>query len=118
MPFLGVGLELPYSAVIGGSGTVGFAYYVASNGNDANPGTQSQPWLTLAKVTAQSFFSNTTVYLRGGDTFTGPLTLPGSQRNAWSADQVHVIWHRAGHDFIGREHRWHRWHEPVLRHDQ
>lgn len=41
------------------------AYYVAPSGNDANPGTKSNPWRTLAKA-AELATAGRTVYIRGG----------------------------------------------------
>ena len=55
-----------------GSGTMVFidminstAYYVATTGNDANPGTLSQPWKTIQKA-ADTMSGGDTVYIRGG----------------------------------------------------
>ena len=41
-------------------------YYVATNGNDNNPGTQSSPWRTITKA-ANTMVAGNTVYIRGGD---------------------------------------------------
>ena len=41
------------------------AYYVSPNGNDANPGSFSQPWRTLAKA-AEMATSGQTIYVREG----------------------------------------------------
>ncbi|MEF2966821.1 choice-of-anchor Q domain-containing protein [Paenibacillus sp. M1] len=62
----------------------GSAYYVATTGNDNNPGTLSSPWKTLQKA-AGSAKPGDTVYVRGGvynefvnfkvsGTATGPIT--------------------------------------------
>jgi len=40
-------------------------YYVATNGNDSNPGTQDRPWRTIQKA-ANSVQAGDTVYVRGG----------------------------------------------------
>ncbi len=53
----------PYAAVT--------TYYVAANGNDANPGTQAQPWQTLNPHYSVTFAPGDRLLLRGGDTFTG-----------------------------------------------
>jgi hypothetical protein len=45
-------------------------YYVATNGNDSNPGTIEQPWRTLSK--AGKVGPGSTVYFRGG-TYRGQL---------------------------------------------
>ena len=41
------------------------SYYVATNGNDANPGTLSQPWRTIQKA-ANTVSAGDTVYIREG----------------------------------------------------
>jgi len=41
------------------------AYYVALDGNDANPGTEDQPWRTIQKA-ADSLTAGETVYVRAG----------------------------------------------------
>jgi hypothetical protein len=53
-------------------------FYVATNGSDANPGTEAQPWQTISKVeTMQSGFANgTTVLFRRGDTWTATESFP------------------------------------------
>jgi len=43
----------------------GHAYFVAMNGNDANPGTLQLPWRTIAKAN-QELRAGNTVYIRGG----------------------------------------------------
>jgi hypothetical protein len=43
----------------------GKTYYVAKNGNNANPGTLAQPWLTIQKA-ATTMLGGDTVYIRGG----------------------------------------------------
>ena len=40
-------------------------YFVATTGNDANPGTQALPWQTIRKA-AKTVIAGNTVYLRGG----------------------------------------------------
>src|SRR5215467_6312641 len=40
-------------------------YYVATNGNDANPGSQSAPWRTIQHA-ADTVHAGSTVYVRGG----------------------------------------------------
>jgi hypothetical protein len=40
-------------------------YYVATNGNDANPGTQSQPWKTIKKATNTIIAGDTALVLSG-----------------------------------------------------
>lgn len=43
----------------------GAKYYVAPNGNDANPGTLDRPWRTIQKA-ANSVAPGSTIYVRGG----------------------------------------------------
>lgn len=43
----------------------GAIYYVAPTGNDANPGTEAQPWRTIQKA-ANSVNPGDTVFVRGG----------------------------------------------------
>jgi hypothetical protein len=43
----------------------GPTFYVATNGNDANPGTESRPWRTIQKA-ANTVVAGDTVYVRGG----------------------------------------------------
>ena len=46
--------------------------YVATNGNDSNPGTLEQPWRTITKA-VQSLRAGYTLYVRGG-TYTERVT--------------------------------------------
>ena len=57
-----------YSTTINVEAFSGNTYYIASNGNDSNPGTQEQPFLTFSH--AMTFFGNNVrVLLRRGDIF-------------------------------------------------
>jgi hypothetical protein len=59
-------------------------FYVATNGNDSNPGTQAAPWQTINKVNSKTFALGSAIYFRGGDTFTGnlaPQVVNGSGSN-------------------------------------
>jgi len=40
-------------------------YYVATNGNDSNPGTEAAPWLTISKA-ASTLVAGDTVYVKEG----------------------------------------------------
>jgi len=40
-------------------------YYVAKNGNDANPGSEAEPWLTIQKA-ADALVAGDTVYIKEG----------------------------------------------------
>ncbi len=52
-------------------------YYVAANGNDSNPGTLAQPFLTIAKAVTL-VTAGDTIYVRGGSYGQPPLTLSSS----------------------------------------
>jgi hypothetical protein len=55
------------SVPLSGTGTTATAYYVATTGNDSNPGTLSQPFATLGKCqTAMQGGSTKTCYVRAG----------------------------------------------------
>ncbi|MHC1728937.1 MAG: right-handed parallel beta-helix repeat-containing protein [Syntrophobacteraceae bacterium] len=50
---------------IPGQSVAATAFYVATNGNDANPGAISKPWRTIQKA-ANTATPGSTVYIRGG----------------------------------------------------
>jgi hypothetical protein len=67
--------------------STGSSYYIAPSGNDANPGSLSQPWQTIYKAT-RMVNAGDTVYIRGGTyhesnifetngTQTAPITISG-----------------------------------------
>jgi hypothetical protein len=56
-------------------------YYVASNGNDAGPGTQAAPWRNLSKVNSTIFNGGDVIRFRSGDTWNGQLVLRRSTTN-------------------------------------
>jgi hypothetical protein len=63
----------------GGSTASGAIYYVSSSsGSDANPGTQTAPWRTLAKIySSRSLFRpGDSVLLKRGDTWSEQFTIP------------------------------------------
>ncbi|HEV2397776.1 MAG TPA: hypothetical protein VGS27_12595 [Candidatus Sulfotelmatobacter sp.] len=61
------------------------SYYVSSSsGSDANPGTQAQPFQTLAKVNGLSLNPGDSVYLKRGDTWSEQL-IPGSSGTSGNA---------------------------------
>jgi hypothetical protein len=45
--------------------SAGTTYYVAPNGNNANPGTEAQPWQTITKAN-QTLVAGDTVYIKAG----------------------------------------------------
>lgn len=50
-------------------------YYVSPAGDDSNPGTQAQPWQSIAKVNGTNFKPGDHVLFEGGKTFAGTITL-------------------------------------------
>jgi hypothetical protein len=61
------------------------AYYVSAAGNDANAGTLSAPWRTLARVNAVTLQPGDSVMLRGGDRFPGGLSFDSADAGTTSA---------------------------------
>ena len=55
-------LSLTFLTSMSASATV---YYVATDGNDGNPGTEALPWKTIQKA-AHSMVAGDTVYIRSG----------------------------------------------------
>ncbi len=55
------------------SGASPATYYVSVGGQDSNPGTEKQPWKTLARVNRQHYGPGDTILLQGGLMFSGPL---------------------------------------------
>lgn len=53
------------SALLSSVATHAATYYVATTGNNSNPGTSSQPWKTIAYATSKMVAGDTT-YVRGG----------------------------------------------------
>lgn len=53
----------------------GNVYYVAKNGSNSNPGTQSQPWLTIQNA-VNKMVSGDTVYVEAG-TYSEAITISG-----------------------------------------
>ncbi len=60
----------------------GKTYYVAKNGNDANPGTETQPWLTIQKA-ANTLVAGETVYIRGGTYYERVSAVNSGNANAY-----------------------------------
>lgn len=60
---------------------IGAIYYVATNGNDANPGTNiAAPWKTLQRISAQTLNPGDIVYIRAG---TYPSGATNSPQTSW-----------------------------------
>ncbi len=55
-------------------------YFVSATGNDDRPGSEAEPWRTLAKVNATALQPGDRVLLEGGRTFAGPLELGSDDR--------------------------------------
>lgn len=59
--------------------TAAGTYYVSASGSDSNNGlTTSTPWLTIAKVNATTFSPGDRIKFRGGDTFSGSISINDS----------------------------------------
>ncbi|WP_373330916.1 right-handed parallel beta-helix repeat-containing protein [Salmonirosea aquatica] len=58
-------------------------YYLSRLGNDAGPGNEELPFRTLAALLKIEFLPGDTLFLRGGDLFTGTLklTLSGAEKH-------------------------------------
>src|SRR5580693_2809382 len=58
-------------------------FYVATNGNDSNPGTLASPFLTLTKAQAAENAAGTgssrRIYIRGGNYYNVTMRLQGPQ---------------------------------------
>src|SRR5438445_13796131 len=66
-------------------------YYISSStGNDGNPGTQAQPWLTL-KNHRNTPVAGDTVFLKSGDVFNEALYLAKS-----GTASSHIVWSTYG----------------------
>jgi len=53
-------------------------YYVASAGNDTNPGSKDLPWKMVAKVNRQKFHPGDVIYFERGSSFKGGLLINDS----------------------------------------
>jgi hypothetical protein len=53
----------------------GTKYYVSLQGDDANPGSKSKPWKTIAKVNETDFQPGDQILFEGGSTFEGIIEL-------------------------------------------
>jgi len=54
------------------------SFYVAQNGNDANPGTKVQPWKSLKRVNQHTFSPGDTLFFARGSSFYGGLRIASS----------------------------------------
>ena len=53
----------------------GKSHYVATGGDDAGPGSKTQPWKTLGRLANLTLAPGDTIYLTSGDTWAEQLTL-------------------------------------------
>lgn len=67
-------------------------YYVSTSGSDSNSGTTTgSPFATLAAAQEQSLNPGDSILLNGGESFTGPLTIPyAGQVNGTSQDPITI----------------------------
>ena len=74
------------ASVLGVAVTAGAAdFHISAAGNDANPGTASAPWRTLARASSAILRPGDRVLLKGGETFTGTLALDASDSGTLAA---------------------------------
>jgi hypothetical protein len=64
------------------------SYYFKTTGDDNADGTKEHPWQTLKKLNTLDLEPGDTVYLEGGDTFTGPLVLDSADSGDESQNVV------------------------------
>jgi hypothetical protein len=60
-------------------------YYVAQNGSDSNPGTQTSPWRTIGYVNGRTFVAGDRILFRRGDKWREQITA------AWSGNSTSPI---------------------------
>ena len=74
-------------------------YHVSAQGDDAASGTTPrQAWRTLARAAQQSLVPGDRLLLRGGDTFTGSLTLTSQGDAGHEQDKADTLQRKAGAD--------------------
>jgi hypothetical protein len=77
------GFLLPWLVIFAISASAQTNFYVATNGSDSNPGTITQPFLTLGKAQAAEQAAGTNIkrniYIRGGSYFNVTMELQGPQ---------------------------------------
>jgi len=81
--FLSILIAIPLVQPGGGLANAQTTYYVAAAGNDANPGTQAQPWLTPMRAEYAKLNPGDSVLFKRGDVFEGGIfdTLIGTWAN-------------------------------------
>ena len=57
-------------------------YYISFAGSDSNPGTQSEPWRTIAKVNDTDFRPGDQLHFQGGKRFAGTIELDSNDSGA------------------------------------
>ncbi len=68
-------------------------YYVSPAGDDASPGTQTQPWRTIKKVNATDFAPDDCMRFQGGETFAGTVLLDQNDNRHSGIDRSGVVVH-------------------------
>jgi len=68
---------LIFGAVFSEGSSHADTYYVAPNGSDSNPGTESRPWLTIGKA-ARTLAAGDTAYVKDGVYNEGPISFANS----------------------------------------
>lgn len=58
-------------------------YYIDVNGDDGGDGSRAHPWRTLAGFNRRRPGPGDSVFLHGGQTFSGPLRIDGGARVVW-----------------------------------
>jgi len=64
-------------------------YYISTAGDDSNPGTEAQPWRSIAKANDTDFQPGDKVLFEGGKTFAGTISL--DKNDSGSRDKKIVI---------------------------
>lgn len=79
-------------------------YYLAPNGNDANPGTISQPFLTLKKAWTV-IAAGDIVYLRGG-TYLYPTSQELTGKNGTSSSPIQILAYPGEFPVVSKNSSW------------
>jgi Right handed beta helix region len=58
----------------------GNSYYLSASGNDANDGSKTKPWKTIAPLNTRKLEAGDTVYFEGGQVFAGSILLDSGDK--------------------------------------